>query len=207
MLTQLSQIAAGAIENARLYEELRGNDQRKDEFLAMLAHELRNPLSAIRNAVALSVGEEVPAEDLAWSMEVIQRQLRQLTRLIDDLLDVSRITRGKVALRKELLDASHVIQRAVEAVRGLFDERRHELTVAMRAGGLPLQGDPTRLEQIFVNLLTNAARYTDAGGQITITRRASTVMRARAREGSATSSGTASTRRYSGLKKRREEGR
>ena len=168
LLTQLSQIAAGAIENARLYEELRGNDRRKDEFLAMLAHELRNPLSAILNAVALGSGE-ASSEDLAWSMEVIQRQLRQLTRLIDDLLDVSRITRGKVQLRKEALDASHVLQRAVEAVRGLIEERRHELTVALREEKLPLHADPTRLEQIFVNLLTNAARYTDHGGQISLT--------------------------------------
>ena len=167
LLAQLSQIAAGAIENARLYEELRGNDRRKDEFLAMLAHELRNPLSAILNAVALG-GEGAPAEDLAWSMEVIQRQLRQLTRLIDDLLDVSRITRGKVQLRKELLDASHVLQRAVDTVRGLMAERRHALDVSLRDETLPLEADPTRLEQIFVNLLTNAAHYTEKGGEISL---------------------------------------
>jgi len=94
VLVQLAQIAAGAIENARLYEELREKDQRKDEFLAMLAHELRNPLAAIRNAVTLSEGV-TNAQEIAWSMEVIQRQLRQLTRLIDDLFDVSRITRAK----------------------------------------------------------------------------------------------------------------
>ena len=101
-------------------------------------------------------------------MEVIQRQLRQLTRLIDDLLDVSRITRGKVRCARSFWMPRTLLQRAVEAVRGLFDERRHELTLAVRAGALPLQGDPTRLEQIFVNLLTNAARYTDPGGQITV---------------------------------------
>ena len=99
-------------------------------------------------------------------MEVIQRQLKQLTRLIDDLLDVSRITRGKVQLRKELLDVSHVLGRAVEAVRGLIDERRHDLALDLREEAMPLHADPTRLEQIFVNLLTNAARYTDHGGRI-----------------------------------------
>ena len=167
VLAQLAQIAAGAIENARLYEELRANDKRKDEFLAMLAHELRNPLAAIRNAVALG-SHGADAADITWSMEVIHRQTGQLNRLIDDLLDVSRITQGMVQLRKELLEISEVLSRAVDAVAGLINERRHELNVSVSAGPLPLEGDPVRMEQIFVNLLTNAAKYTDHGGKISL---------------------------------------
>ncbi len=167
LLAQLAQIATVAIENARLYEELRRKDQRKDEFLAMLAHELRNPLAAIRNAVALG-SDQASAADIEWSMEVINRQMRQLSRLIDDLLDVSRITQGKVQLRKEPIDAAAVLGSAVETVRPLMEERQHELTVALRPGTLQLEADPTRLEQIVVNLLANAARYTEKGGEISL---------------------------------------
>ena len=167
LLAQLAQIATVAIENARLYEELRRKDQRKDEFLAMLAHELRNPLAAIRNAVALG-SDQASAADIEWSMEVINRQMRQLSRLIDDLLDVSRITQGKVQLRKEPLDAASVLNTAVETVRPLMEERQHELTVALRPGTLQMEADPTRLEQIVVNLLANAARYTEKGGEISL---------------------------------------
>ena len=168
LLAQLAQIAAVAIENARLYEELREKDQRKDEFLAMLAHELRNPLAAIRNAVALGSDQEAKAEEIEWSMEVINRQMRQLSRLIDDLLDVSRITQGKVQLRREALDAARVLQSAVDTVQPLMEERQHELTVSFRPGTLHLEADPTRLEQIIVNLLSNAARYTEKGGEISL---------------------------------------
>jgi CheY-like chemotaxis protein/two-component sensor histidine kinase len=128
---------------------------------------LRNPLAAIRNAVALSEGV-TDAQQIGWSMDVIQRQLRQLTRLIDDLFDVSRITRGKIQLRKERVDAAAILRSAVEAVQPLIEERQHELTVSFRPGTLYLEADPTRLEQIVVNLLTNAAKYTDAGGQISL---------------------------------------
>ena len=167
LLAQLAQIATVAIENARLYEELRRKDQRKDEFLAMLAHELRNPLAAIRNAVALG-SDPTDAAEIEWAMEVINRQMRHLSRLIDDLLDMSRITQGKVHLRKEPLDAAVVLAAAVESVRPLMEERQHELTVALRPGTLQLDADPTRLEQIVVNLLSNAAKYTDKGGEIAL---------------------------------------
>ena len=167
LLAQLAQIATVAIENARLYEELRRKDQRKDEFLAMLAHELRNPLAAIRNAIALG-NDPTDAAEIEWAMEVINRQMRQLSRLIDDLLDVSRITQGKVQLRKEPLDAAAILNSAVETVRPLMEERQHELTVAMRPGTLQLDADPTRLEQIVVNLLANAAKYTEKGGEISL---------------------------------------
>ena len=167
LLFQLAQVATVAIENARLYEELRRSSQRKDEFLAMLAHELRNPLAAIRNAVALG-SDPTDAAEIEWAMEVINRQMRHLSRLIDDLLDMSRITQGKVHLRKEGLDAATVLSAAVESVRPLMEERQHELTVAMRPGTLALEADPTRLEQIVVNLLSNAAKYTDKGGEISL---------------------------------------
>ncbi len=144
--------------------ELDETGHRKDEFLAMLAHELRNPLAAITTAVELSTLSGVQ-DQINWSMEVINRQVKHLTRLIDDLLDVSRLTRGKVQLRKETIDAYHVIQGALEAIRSLIQQRNHELIVSFQPG-LRLDADPTRLEQILVNLLTNAAKYTESGGTI-----------------------------------------
>ena len=147
--------------------ELAETDHRKDEFLAMLAHELRNPLAAITTAVQLSTMSGVQ-DQIHWSMEVIDRQVKHLTRLIDDLLDVSRITRGKVQLRKETIDAYPVINGALDAIRPLIEQRNHELIVSLRPG-LRLEADPTRLEQILVNLLTNAAKYTESGGTIWLT--------------------------------------
>ena len=105
-----------------------------------------------------------------WSMDVIDRQIRLLARLVDDLLDVSRITRGKIQLHKERIDAYPVVNSAIEVVRPLIEQRAHELTVSMRPG-LRLEADPTRLEQILVNLLTNAAKYTESGGNISLTAR------------------------------------
>jgi PAS domain S-box-containing protein len=142
-------------------------DHRKDEFLAMLAHELRNPIGTISNAIQL-LKAPIAKEHAEWSKDVIERQVQHLARLIDDLLDVSRITRGKIELRKERIDAAHVIESAVEAVRPLFDERRHKVEVSYNPGTLWVDADPTRLEQTFVNLLTNAAKYTEAGGRISV---------------------------------------
>jgi PAS domain S-box-containing protein len=151
----------------RLYHELRENDKRKDEFLAMLAHELRNPLAAIGNAVTLSTRTGLQ-EHLDWSMEVINRQIKHLTRLIDDLLDVSRISRGKIALRSSVLDVTPILDNVVEILRPLIEERKHELTISMDRGNLWVNADPTRLEQIVTNLVTNAAKYTDNRGHIWI---------------------------------------
>jgi PAS domain S-box-containing protein len=146
-------------------EELRENDKRKNEFLAMLAHELRNPLAAIGNAVMLSTHSGLQ-EHFAWSMDVINRQIKHLTRLIDDLLDVSRISRGKIELRRDILDVTPILDSAVETVRLLIDERNHELSVSLERGNLWVNADPTRLEQVVTNLLTNAAKYTQNGGRI-----------------------------------------
>ncbi len=170
ILVQLSKLAAIAIENAKLYEELRGNDRRKDEFLAMLAHELRNPLAAISNAVGVTTRSNHP-EHLDWSMQVIARQIKHLTRLIDDLLDVSRISRGKIELRRDVLDATPILDSAVATVRPLADERKHTFDVRIDRGNLWVNADPTRLEQVVVNLLNNAAKYSENGGHIELTAR------------------------------------
>ncbi len=156
---------AAALESARLYQSLRDADRRKDEFLAMLAHELRNPLAAVNNAVAVLKRTDA-RESRDWAGEVVERQVRQLARLIDDLLDVSRITSGKIRLRRESIDAGPVLEQAIEAVRPLVEERKHTLVVDFERDRLPLRADPTRLEQIVVNLLTNAAKYTESGGRI-----------------------------------------
>jgi PAS domain S-box-containing protein len=166
--TALSNLAGSAIGTAELYQELRDNDRRKDEFLAMLAHELRNPLSAISNAVRLSRRTQVE-EDLEWSKVVIERQANKLARLMDDLLDVSRITRGMIQLNREILDVRPILQSAIDSVRPLIDERKHELTVSAGSGALRLEADPIRVEQILMNLLTNAAKYTESGGHIWVT--------------------------------------
>lgn len=145
---------------------LRETDRRKDEFLAMLAHELRNPLSAISSAAELASQPGLSAEDAWWSQKVISRQVHHLSRLIDDLLDISRITCGTVRLRIEPFDARAVIAQAVDSVRPLIAERGHQLEVSEIPSPLWLVGDPTRIEQVMVNLLTNAAKYTDSGGTI-----------------------------------------
>ncbi len=163
-------MAVVAVENARLYQELREDDRRKDEFLAMLAHELRNPLAAIDGAVQVAEGADAD-EQLAWAREVIGRQTKQLSRLIDDLLDISRITQGKIQLRREPLDLAAAVARAVESVRPQVDARRHMLEVDVGPGPLPVEADPSRIEQVLGNLLTNAAKYTPDGGRIRLSAR------------------------------------
>lgn len=151
-------------------EALKEADRRKDEFLAMLAHELRNPLSAISNAVQVARRSDTP-EHREWSQELIQAQVTNLSRMIDDLLDVSRITRGKIELRKQVLNIIPIVNSAVEAARPLIEERKHRLIVDFPPGPLRVEGDPTRLEQVIVNLLNNAAKYTESGGRIVLSAR------------------------------------
>ncbi len=141
-------------------------DRRKDEFLAMLAHELRNPLAPVRNALHILGLPGVEAAAAAQAREMVQRQVQNMVRLVDDLLDVSRITRGKIRLRAEPVDLAVVVGRAVESARPLIDANRHTLTVSLPDEPLPLTADPTRLEQVFANLLNNAAKYTERGGAI-----------------------------------------
>jgi PAS domain S-box-containing protein len=147
-------------------QALKEADRRKDEFLAMLAHELRNPLAAISAATHLLRPEETVGHDWEWAREVIHRQTRHLTRLIDDLLDVSRITRGKMQLKRQPLDLRDVIRRTIESLRGIIDSKKHELSVILPDVPLPADADPARLEQVFGNLLANATKYTDEGGRI-----------------------------------------
>jgi signal transduction histidine kinase len=142
--------------------------ERKDEFLAMLAHELRNPLAPIFNALHILQlnGSSDPTVDQART--VLDRQTRQLARLVDDLLDVSRITRGKIQLRKEPVELAKLLARAQESARPSIEGRGHKLEIIVPEEPLWLDADPTRLEQVLANLLNNAAKYTDPGGRITI---------------------------------------
>jgi PAS domain S-box-containing protein len=145
--------------------QLADADLRKNEFLAMLAHELRNPLAAVQNAVAVATRSGT-TENLEWSRDVTARQVANFARLINDLLDVSRITQGKIHLQKALIDATPVLHYAVAAVRPLVEERKHELLLTFASTDLKLEADSTRVEQILVNLLSNAAKYTPSGGRI-----------------------------------------
>jgi len=146
---------------------LRETDRRKDEFLAMLAHELRNPLAAVSNATAI-LELTSDQETAKWAVEVLARQSKQLGRLIDDLMDVSRISRGKMQLRKERIDAVPVLRRAIQAAQSVIVDKGHSLTTALPDGRAWVEADPARLEQMAVNLLFNAAKYTDPGGRITL---------------------------------------
>jgi signal transduction histidine kinase len=155
-------------ERARVELALKEADRHKDEFLAMLAHELRNPLAPIRNAVELMHRRSIDDPQLVWSRDVIERQLAHLTRLVDDLLDVSRITRGKINLNKEVIEIGALVARTVETVQPLIEERGHSLSVQLPSGMLVVLGDPTRLSQALGNVLGNAAKYTERGGHITL---------------------------------------
>jgi signal transduction histidine kinase/DNA-binding response OmpR family regulator len=161
--------AAIALDNARLYRDIQQADRHKNEFLSMLAHELRNPLAPIRNAVQILRLRGSTDAELEQVRDLIDRQVQQLIRLVDDLLDISRITRGKIRLQTEAIDLAVVVARAVETNRPLIDGRRHELTVTLPAEPVRVEGDPVRLAQVLGNLLNNAAKYTEEGGSIWLT--------------------------------------
>ena len=146
---------------------MREADRRKDEFLALLSHELRNPLAPILTAAQLMQlrGDVATPRE----REVILRQAQHLVRLVDDLLDVSRVARGKVTLAKKPLELASVVAKAVEATAPLLEQRRHQLTLSVPPDGLPIEADEVRLTQVVSNLLTNAARYTPPGGRIEVT--------------------------------------
>jgi PAS domain S-box-containing protein len=167
-LDLLAREAADLIEQRQIEETLRDADRRKDEFLAMLAHELRNPLAPITTALQLVRKRASDRDDLARPLAIMSRQTQHLSRLVDDLLEVSRITRGKIRLEREVLDASLAVSRAVEISRPLIDSRKHFLRVSLPPEPVWLDADLTRLAQVLGNLLNNAAKYTDEGGRISL---------------------------------------
>jgi PAS domain S-box-containing protein len=171
-------IARDITERKHLEEELRRRaealaeaDRQKDEFLAMLSHELRNPLAPIRTAAQILRLRGMNDPTLQRASEIVERQVRHMARLVDDLLDVSRITHGVVELRLELVDLTAISRQAVENSRALIEERGHELSLSLPATSLWVEADPTRLDQVVENLLNNAAKYTEPGGHIWVTAR------------------------------------
>jgi PAS domain S-box-containing protein len=165
-LRGFAKILRDITERKKTEEELADANRRKDEFLAMLGHELRNPLAPVLNAVQIiqQEGGDRPAVKQAAAM--IDRQLRRIVRLVDDLLDVSRITKGKIQLRPRREQLGAIVTHALESVRPLIESRKHELSLALPAEAVWLDADPDRLEQVLANLLNNAAKYTEPGGHI-----------------------------------------
>ena len=162
-------LTGGMIDITRHLEQesaLREQDRRKDQFLAMLSHELRNPLAPIRTAADVLAYEGLTREQVVSSQRIISRQSTHLARLLDDLLDVARVTQGKMVLRREPVQLSQLIDAALETTRTLIDGRRHHLHVSLPPESLVLNVDPHRMTQVLANLLSNAARYTEAGGRI-----------------------------------------
>ena len=160
------QIRGHLADRARAEESLRIADQRKDEFLATLGHELRNPLAPLLTGLELLKLAGVKDPRAAKLTEVMQRQISHLVRLVDDLLEISRITRGVIELQSEPLDLASIVRSAVDTSRPTVDAARHELTVDVPSESIVVTGDAVRLTQVFANLLTNAAKYTNAGGHI-----------------------------------------
>jgi signal transduction histidine kinase len=181
-LEELASRAAIAFENAHLYRslqaeiierrtaeaELQEANQRKDEFLAMLSHELRNPLAPIRNALEVIRRIAPPDPKFTWAGDVMDRQVRHLTRLVEELLDVARISQGKIQLNRESVDLAAVIAQSVETAQPFIDARGHTLTVKLPETPVRLQGDFARLAQVVSNLLHNSAKYSDDGGRIQV---------------------------------------
>jgi len=178
VVTGIASQAAVAIDSSRLYErhaqliaELRESDRRKDEFIATLSHELRNPLAPLRNALHALHLQGSPDQSPSRLREMIERQVDHLVRLVDDLLEVSRINRGTFELRRERVELASVIQSAIETTEPLYAAGAREFDVKLADGPLVLDGDPVRLTQIFGNLLNNAAKYTNSGGHVWLTAR------------------------------------
>jgi PAS domain S-box-containing protein len=156
------------LSERRRVETLEDDARRANEFLAMLAHELRNPLAPIRNAVAIMQATTLADPTVRWAHDLIERQVVHLTRLVDDLLDVSRVSTGKVRLKQEVVDLGVLVSRAVETARPLVDGKRHHVEIDIPPAPVRVHADVTRLSQVVLNLLTNAAKYTPAGGHIEV---------------------------------------
>jgi PAS domain S-box-containing protein len=165
----LAHRAGIAMENARLYSELKDADRRKDEFLAMLAHELRNPLAPIRNALHILRMPGADRQAVDQARQITERQVQHMVRLVDDLLDVSRILRGRIALRNQRAELATIVAGAVETAQPLLDAQGQQLSVSVPTQPLPVRADPTRLTQVIANLLHNAAKFSALGGRIWLT--------------------------------------
>jgi signal transduction histidine kinase len=166
-----AELEAAVRKQIEMGEQLREADRRKDEFLATLAHELRNPLAPVRNAAAVLRLKGTNDADLLWCHDVIERQTRHLSRLVDDLLDVSRITQGKIRLRLENVDLGSIVTGAVETSQPIIDAHRHELVVSLPERPVAVSGDRERLTQVVANLLNNAAKYQNEQGRIELSAR------------------------------------
>ena len=161
-----SKVARDVTLQRRVQRELLEADERKNEFLAILAHELRNPLGPIRHAVKILRARTPSPDELSWATNIIDRQTEHMTRLVEDLLDVSRITRGTIELRRERVEVATILRTAVEASSALMERNRHQLKVTAPSQPVYVEGDITRLTQVVTNLLDNAAKYTDPGGKV-----------------------------------------
>jgi len=168
-LDVLARMAADFVERSQAEQALRAADRHKDEFLAMLAHELRNPLAPIRNAVHILRRADSDNQKTQPTLEMLDRQVKQMVRLVDDLLDVSRVSRGKIELRKERIELIDVVNRAVESTRSMIQSMEHELTVTVPAQSIYVDADLARLVQVVGNLLNNACKFMDKGGRISVT--------------------------------------
>jgi signal transduction histidine kinase/CheY-like chemotaxis protein len=169
LIEALGSRAAMALENANLYKDLERADRQKNEFLSMLAHELRNPLAPIRTAVDVLRLKADGQPEIEWAREIINRQTKHLGRLVDDLLDVSRITRGTIELRKGRVDVATIVKNAVETSQPQFDQVGQRLRVNLPDEPIFIDADPMRMAQVFANLLNNAAKYTEPRGRIELT--------------------------------------
>jgi signal transduction histidine kinase len=169
MAIELASRASFALENAYLYKAIQDADQRKNEFLAMLAHELRNPLAPIRNAASVIAAIQPIGERTKWAADVIERQVQHMTHIVDDLLDLSRVASGKIGIATDLLDMRSVVARAIETSEPMIKARAQQLVVQQPDQPMPVQGDVVRLSQVLSNLLNNASKFTQEGGTITLT--------------------------------------
>jgi signal transduction histidine kinase/CheY-like chemotaxis protein len=165
---ELARRAALALDNAGLYAELREADRRKDEFLAMLAHELRNPLSPLATSLGLLRSAPASPEVAERALTVMERQLGHIVRLVDDLLDVARITRGRIDLHLETVDLARAVAQTAENLRPRFQSREQDLSVSVPSEPVPVRADATRLDQIVANLLANANKYTPPRGRVRV---------------------------------------
>jgi len=166
LIREMASRAAIAMENARLYTAVQDADRRKNEFLAMLAHELRNPLAPIRNAVHIMQGDDVTQPTMNWARDVIGRQADHMARLVDDLLDVSRIVQGKVVVKPEKLSLALLVERSVEASAPRTEGREQQLEVELPPEPIELNGDPVRLAQVLSNLINNASKFSGPNARI-----------------------------------------